>query len=107
MNWLTRLFAKPTPVVADDKPVLNRAARRELANMKPGEQRMRRERTLLMQAKRRSGERGDHGAKARRAYQDGVRWGLGFTKQQALKAYAIGVQEGRHQRPFWERLISI
>lgn len=90
----------------DDTPKLNRKQRRELARQRPGEQRMRMQRTFIAQAKRRSSKRGDHGAKSRRAFTAGVRKGTEWTHVQIKQAYAVGLKEGRAQGSLLRRFAT-
>lgn len=90
----------------DDTPKLNRAQRRGLANMKPSELRMRRDRTFIAQSKRRKGSRGDHGAKSKRAYQAGVENAVRYLNVRIQQAYVLGLKEGRAQRGLVRRVAA-
>lgn len=82
---------------ATPEPSLNRAQRRALARIKPGELRMRRERTFIAQAKRRSSTRGDHGAKSKRAFNAGIEQAVRYLNVRIQQAYVQGLKEGRAQ----------
>jgi hypothetical protein len=108
MNIITRLIhaiRRLADAPLHVQPTLNRKQRRTLAQMKSGELRARRERTFLMQAKRRSSKRGDHGAKAKRAFTYGVQKGTEFTIERTQSAYLMGLENGRKAQPFWKRWV--
>ena len=84
--------ANPEP-----SPSLNRRQRRDQLFRAPhsAEARMRQQRTHAMQAARRKSQRGDHGAKSRRAFRAGIEATLRWADLRIRQAYAQGRKDER------------
>ena len=105
VSRVQNLIARKRDADPEPSPSLNRKQRRALDRMKPGELRMRRERTYLAQAKRRTSSKGDHGAKAKRAYATGLQQGTEFALAKVQQAYVLGIEKGRADHQPWYSVI--